>query len=806
MGYVYLFFSVAIVYIILAVQILSRDRNEKLNKLFYKITMLFCFWSLMNGILFLVTDIDIAVEVRRFGVISWGSIYSLILSFVLIMTGFDKKVNVHLRYCILYIPVVVNWYLYFVLHVTADELMLTSRGWVLREYFSRSFIWNNFFYIYYVTFTTAAAVLLLVWLRKETVKRKRLQGKVIVSTLIAAFVLGTLLEVVLPINGINIFSGVTTIVAFIPIAGIWFSMVRYGFMSFKADRLAVDVLELMGEGLIICDNEGKIKNINDGGKKMLSCTDNCFTNIYQLFPDLSINVRVSSFEEEITTKLNTHLSIVMTTQPLYDMLNEHYGTLIVFQDISRVKRAEKELIGINENLESLVANRTKNLIVLNNDLLTEMDARKSANEKVKHMAFHDYMTGLPNMRLFKRTLKRMIGHHEKIALLFIDLTAFKTINDVLGHAKGDVLIKGVAHRFNAQLEMDEFIARTGGDEFLYTLPYETIDYLENRINEILNMFEKPFILNTQDIYVAIGIGVSLYPDHSDKTDELLKLSGIAMTEAKAKGKNCFSIFDEKMKEKLDTEIQLTNDLYEVVSDKPFELYYQPQIDSVTNKVTGAEALIRWIHPKHGMISPNLFIPLIEKNGMMLDVGNWVIEEAFKQQKKWVENHDFDIIVSVNLSGHQLTSKQFQDYIESLSKNPYYDFTKIEFEVTESTFLRQWDVALETLEKLHELGASIAIDDFGVDYSSLRYIKNMPLTTLKIDKSFVDGIGINIKDEAIIQTIITLAKSLNMNLVAEGVESKHQIEFLDKHACHTIQGYYYSKPLSVLEFNKFINQI
>jgi diguanylate cyclase (GGDEF)-like protein len=399
----------------------------------------------------------------------------------------------------------------------------------------------------------------------------------------------------------------------------------------------------------------------------------------------------------------------------------------------------------------------------------------------------------------------------RCALLLIDLDHFKNINDTLGHVAGDSLLEQVAHRLTSSLREGDSVARIGGDEFVVLLSdmdEESMDaaaQAELIGEKIVAQLNLPFQLGEHEIYNTASIGIALNNDNLLDFEALFKQADIAMYQAKKAGRNTLRFFDPKMQEFIDSRAALESDLRIAIDKKQFELYYQIQTNS-SKQPTGAEALIRWIHPENGMVPPNQFIPLAEETGLILPIGEWVLRTACIQLKAW-ENNILTrrLILSVNVSAKQFQQvdfvKQVQNIVQEYSINP--DLFKLE--LTESMLVENIQEVIAKMKSLKEIGIRISLDDFGTGYSSLQYLKNLPLDQLKIDQSFVHDINSDNGNNAIVSTIINMAHGLNLNVIAEGVETEEQRLFLERAGCIHYQGYLFSKPVPILQFENLLQQ-
>ncbi|MGB3367270.1 MAG: EAL domain-containing protein, partial [Acidaminobacteraceae bacterium] len=534
-----------------------------------------------------------------------------------------------------------------------------------------------------------------------------------------------------------------------------------------------------------------------------------FSSIYQVMsPKLSETRNKSSFECVVNSFCGNSIEVLCSTTDLKDSLDEVVGSIWVFQDISGLKESQRDLKRLNFSLEEIVQKRTQSLITTNKSLINQIRERIFAEEKVEQLANFDHLTGIPNLRNFNKklslTTQLSILNKTKFAIVFLDIDNFKHVNDTLGHSVGDELLIAVSNRFELTLRSCDYVARNGGDEFIIIIEnIEEGHSLNSAIKRINSVFQTPFNLSTSEINITSSIGVSIYPTHSEDTEDLIKFADIAMYNSKNSGKNKVTIFNNELSENISTKVQIINDLKFAIANNQFFLNYQPQINSITDEIVGAEALIRWMHPEKGVISPLDFIKISEENNFIIAIGNWVIDEVFSKINQWTNNGLTIPPISINLSVKQLQSNELVDHIKYCLNKYKINPSLIEFEITETSIMLFEKQATLSIDEISNLGFGIVIDDFGVEYSSLKYIKYLPIKTLKIDKIFIDGINVNLKDEAIIKSIISLSKDLSFNIVAEGVEKNEQIDFLKKLSCNVIQGYIFSKPLSTDDFEEYI---
>jgi len=433
---------------------------------------------------------------------------------------------------------------------------------------------------------------------------------------------------------------------------------------------------------------------------------------------------------------------------------------------------------------------------------------KENEAKMQHLATHDLLTSLPNRVMLSTTLKNAIDDAKrlgnKIAILFLDLDNFKTINDTKGHNEGDKILISAASRLQTILRKNDKVFRFGGDEFIIIskLIKDTKD-IANIAEKISTSIQKPFKTKKNTYNISCSIGISVYPDDGHSSTELIKKADMAMYEAKNNGKSKYNFYSKDIGLKVEKEIQIENLLQKAIRTNQFEVYYQPKISLSDGKVVGMEALMRWNNPQIGMVSPNIFIPVAEKTGLIAPLGKWILQTACKQIKIWQDMNLYQGTISVNVSGAQLNSQNIFKTIQDTLLKSNLDAKYLNLELTESTLMdnkNNWKIFFK---RCKELGSTISIDDFGTGYSSLAYLTKLPIDELKIDKSFIDDIPYKPDACTIIKTIITLSKNLGFKTVAEGVETKEQNDYLKDNGCDIIQGYFYSKPLPANKIEKFL---
>jgi diguanylate cyclase (GGDEF)-like protein/PAS domain S-box-containing protein len=432
--------------------------------------------------------------------------------------------------------------------------------------------------------------------------------------------------------------------------------------------------------------------------------------------------------------------------------------------------------------------------------LVDITERKFAEERVQSLAYYDALTGLPNRILLRDRLSMALANarrqKHKVALLFVDLDRFKTINDSLGHSVGDLLLQEVAERLKRGVREEDTVARLGGDEFLIVLTHiDDIPSVAVSAERFMDAMTTRFVIQGHSLSIGCSLGISIFPEHGADSETLIKHADAAMYGAKDGGRNNFQFFTADMNAQAVERLTLENGLRLALEKKELFLVYQPQMDIATGKIRGLEALLRWQHPELGLVPPDKFIRIAENSGLIVPIGEWVLRTACSQARKWQDEGLPAVSIAVNVSAVQFRQQGLCELIRKVLLATGLAPHCLELELTESLLLGDADVTLSVLQELKAMGLTLAIDDFGTGYSSFSYLKRFPVDKLKIDRSFVRDVAVNPDDAAITTAIISMAKSLNLEVIAEGVENEAQMSFLRAHQCDEIQGYYFSKPLA-----------
>lgn len=440
-------------------------------------------------------------------------------------------------------------------------------------------------------------------------------------------------------------------------------------------------------------------------------------------------------------------------------------------------------------------------------MIEDITELKKLQEEIEYHAFHDMLTKLPNRYYFTRKVTEELkkGAHES-AVVMLDLDRFKRINDTLGHASGDKLLQAVAERFSQTVKDRGFLSKLGGDEYIIFYPNISKYEVLQEADALLESLRRPFFMENQEFVIGASIGISLYPENGKDVETLLKTAEVALSNAKKFGRNHAQFFSNITGQHVFEQSSIENSLYKAIEQDQFELHYQPQLDIRSGSVVGAEVLVRWNHPERGMVPPMQFIPIAEESGLITQLDEIILRKACAQAVRWKQQGYPPLRLSVNISMFNFSKVDIVDRVNTIIKETGMDPTLLTIEVTESAMMNNPDMAKQTLLALHELGIRIALDDFGTGYSSMSYLKQLPFHFLKIDRSFIRDVTEDEKSAALVQTIIELSHSLNLQVVAEGVETEGQYHVLGKIGCNEAQGYWIGKPMPCVQFEtEFITQ-
>ncbi|MEZ5757973.1 MAG: EAL domain-containing protein [Emcibacteraceae bacterium] len=554
----------------------------------------------------------------------------------------------------------------------------------------------------------------------------------------------------------------------------------------SAQRIQI-ILNAMEEGLVTLNSKGQIVAAN-----------NAMSIIFGYEPTEFIGMELKSLLKSQYLKIS---------KDFVSFLSKKVDGLNVYKSDETGIRKDGSTVPLRIDIREVFLEQEKHYTVLIRNVSEQHEAEKI----IRHMAWHDSLTGLANRNLLSARLEDALKIakrlDKKVAVMILDLDKFKPVNDLYGHAIGDKLLKVVAERLLYCAREVDTVARLGGDEFAIVL--SNIENDKNIItiaDRIIHSIQQPAEIDGNIIQIGTSIGVSFYPDDSDTPIELIRMADVALYQAKDDGRRLYRLYDQQMDAETKAQKQLEIDLNKALENDELLLQYQPQFDAKTNKLVGAEALIRWEHPEKGMIPPYSFIPVAEICGLMIPIGQWVLNTACKVAKSWQDQGLPKIRISVNISARQFHSDNFVKTIEDAINHSNLEPCWLELEITEGMVIKNTDNVVMKLEQLKALGVNLSIDDFGTGYSSLAYLKRFPVDQLKIDQSFIRNIHEDPDDAAITDAVIRLGHSLGLKVVGEGVETEKHVEILKEKGCDILQGYYFCRPINQEEFVSFLKRL
>lgn len=534
-------------------------------------------------------------------------------------------------------------------------------------------------------------------------------------------------------------------------------------------------------GILVCDKKGIVKKVNNYAQEIFEYTEEEILgkNIYEILID---DVAKDEFVKRLDEVFDGN------------SMNNFEKRMIVKNG------SEKTILWNNSFIQDLEG-LWESIVFIGVDI----SERKKMEEKLGKLAYFDPLTNLGNKEKLKEDTDKLIFNNDMentLAMVYMDIDNFKLINDTMGHAVGDELIRHVGQSIIDEIGTDGKVYRFGGDEFVILISNISMERIDSKMTGLSEKIRIPWTYHNQVFHTSASSGVAIYPEHGNDFDQLMQNADTALSYAKEDGKDKYVIYSKEMREKTWSYIQMSNDLRSAVENNEFELYYQPQIDLRNNTVAGVEALIRWNHPSKGLVSPFEFIPFSEETGQIDKIEEWVIDEACNQSETWHKREFKNFALSLNVSGTMLGKNEWiekiQEKIHGCKGN-----RKIIFEITETAIISEVKTSFDYLKEIHDLGIKLALDDFGTGYSSLTYLGRLPIDVVKLDKGFIWAIGSSKKKEYIIKAVIDLAHNLGMEVVAEGVETAEQLQFLKDSGCDIVQGYYYSKPLKIKDIEEYL---
>ncbi len=767
--------SFSILYIVLGINVFLMNKKSLLNRLFLIINLSLFIWSFASALYISAYTLEACIFWYKVSSIGCFLFIGVILHFFLEYTQKQELLKKWWIYIFLYLPCIVFSYLEITKDFYAKAYVLKSSGWIVSA--RTDSIWFWVWTVQFIVFICICIGMSYVWGKKSISKRERKQTRVIYITATISLLIGLVIMVVVSILGVDI-PDITPLTGVCWALGIFYAIVKYRLMAMTPSFIAENLFQTIIDSVILVDPKGMILTINPETKSMLG---------YDQAELVGESLEKLFFQEDRSKK--TYITKLLDASPVRNketfLISKSGVRIPIILSISECKDTYDTRIGF----------------VLASKDITEY---KSAEESIQYLATHDSLTGLPNrlmlLQILGHTIEVAKRYNRKFAIFFIDLDRFKMINDTKGHDAGDQLLQEIAKRYTQTLRAADVVSRQGGDEFIVLIDdvHKASDLRLIARNILANTY-KPVILQGDECRVTASIGISVYPKDGEDAQVLMKHADMAMYYAKEEGKNDFQFYSEDILSELTGRLDIEQNLRFALERNELSLHYQAKVNLKTGAITGVEALLRWQSPQLGSITPTQFIPVAEETGMILSIGRWVLKQACLQNVAWQKQGLPAVCMAVNLSLKQLTDTELVHYIEAALDDSGMAPNLLELEITESMIMSNPKKMRDVLVRIKSMGVRLAIDDFGTGYSSLAQLKHFPIDTLKIDRSFIRNVPDNSEDKAITHAIIAMGETLGFAVVAEGVETLEQMNYLKGQACDEMQGFYFSKPVVPEEF-------
>jgi diguanylate cyclase (GGDEF)-like protein/PAS domain S-box-containing protein len=764
--------------------LIYRERNRR-YWIFACICLAFALWSLFDALYISAATKESAWFWSRLAVLGWGMVPSLLLHFLIHLTNEPFLRHHRSLLVLIYLPALIFVGLHLTVGMGAVDLTLHQWGWRSIRHYSVGFI------AYIVFFYASLCVGLFLVYRwgkqtKEYLHQK--QARIILwAGIVIAGGLGTVASIILPIMQLPTMSSIPLLLWGLCLG---YAELRHRLVFLTPSIAAERILKVMADALLLIDAQRRIASANEMAVNLFAQSEEDLRklSIDELFPDDDI------FEE--VTRPGLKLPKLIRHQEL--MYRDHSGKSIP------ISLSAAEIRDDHEVLQGFVL------------IFRDISERKDIERELRYMATHDSLTGLPNRFLMQDRIRhamlRANRHKFIVALLMLDLDGFKQVNDTLGHDVGDVLLKQVATRLLQNVRESDTVARMGGDEFVVVMEnLPSREQAEVLAQRIVQSFQAPFELSNRELHVTASIGISLYPIHGDNIETLMKEADIAMYQAKEQGRNAYRCYSPSMEISSLENWTMREDLKLALERNELFLLYQPVLDLRSKQITQIEALLRWRHPQLGVLEAIKFIPDAEQIGMIQPIGEWLLHSACQQCKIWLDHNLTNAAISVNISAHQLKHQTFPDVVFRILQETDLPADMLILEINESATLQHIERIRQNLYQLHNWGIKIAIDDFGAGFSALQRLKHLPIDKLKLDRLFIQNIADDPRDAVTVAAIVSMAHNLNMQVIAEGIESQAQIKALHTpqdhishySPCYQIQGHLVSQPLDAQQMFLFL---
>jgi len=768
-------------YIFLGNKVFQLDKRSLLNRLYFALNLSLIIWSVASAFYISAHTEATCIFWYKLSSVGFYLLIGIVLHFFLVYTKKEALLKRWWIYIFLYVPGLILSYMEVAIDFYAKAYIHGSNGWIVAARTDSMWFWASIIYI--IVYFSANILISLRFQKTGLSQRERKQAKLLTITAAVSLFTGLAIMVLSLIPKFDI-PDVTPISGAIWSIGIFYAIVKYKLLSMNPAFIADKLFETIIDSIILADSEGFILSVNPETQRLLgySQKDLKGTPLTKLF---SLDRKSS----------NPSISELLNTCPVRNMesyINSSKGVKIpIILSISECK----------DNFDGRVG-----FVLASKDVT----AYKLAEDKINYLATHDSLTGLPNRLMLSQLLNHSIQtakrHNRKIAVFFVDIDRFKLINDTKGHAAGDLLLQEIAKRYKQTLREEDVVSRQGGDEFVVLIEdVQKLSDLELVANNILTTTYKPIVLQGEECRVTASIGISLYPRDGEDEQALMKHADMAMYFAKEEGKNNFQFFSEDIQLQSAGRLTIETNLRLALERNELSLHYQAKVNFKTGIITGVEALLRWQNPVLGSVTPTQFIPVAEETGIIVPIGKWVLRTACAQNVAWQKQGLPSVCMAVNLSLRQLTDANLIHDIKAALNDSGMAPNLLELEITESMMMNNPTKMLDVLVKIKSMGVRLAIDDFGTGYSSLAQLKHFPIDTLKIDRSFIRNVPDNAEDKAITHAIIAMGETLGLTVVAEGVETIEQLNYLKDQSCNEMQGFYFSKPIVPEQFADLLRE-
>ncbi len=765
----------SVIYVFLGINVIQMDRRSALNRLFFSLNLCLIIWSFATAFYISAASMAACIFWYKLNSVASFLFIGIVLHFFLEFSHKDKLLGKWWMYIVLYLPTIVFSYKEIASGFYVKEYSKGSNGWTVTVQTDSLWFWALI--AYNIIFIGICAVIGYNWQKTGTTKRVRRQAQILLASSSLSLLVGLGIMVVVTMLPYNI-PDITAVAGAIWSIGIFYAIVRYKLLAMTPSFIADNLFQTIIDSVILTDPRGLIIKINPETQRLLgySSGDLFEEPLERLFhtDNESNNMSISELlnacpvrnkEAFIVSSIGVKIPIILSISECKDNYETRIGYVLASKDVTEYKKAE---------------------------------------EKIQYLATHDSLTGLPNRLMLTQILDHSIEsakrNKKQLAIFFIDIDRFKIINDTKGHDAGDQLLKEIADRYKQTLRAADVVSRQGGDEFVILLEdVDKLSELELIANNILVSTYKPIVLLGEECRVTASIGISKYPLDGEDAQLLMKHADIAMYYAKEEGKNNFQFYSQDIQSQSSGRLAIETNLRYALERNELSLHYQAKVNFKTGIITGVEALVRWQNPQLGSVTPTQFIPVAEETGMIISIGKWVLRTACAQNAAWIKEGLPSVCMAVNLSMRQLTdSNLFNDITAALNDSGMAP-NLLELEITESMIMSNTEKMMEILVRIKKMGVRLAIDDFGTGYSSLSQLKHFPIDTLKIDRSFIRNVPENAEDRAIAHAIIAMGGTLGLNVVAEGVETIEQMNYLKDQSCDEMQGFYFSRPVVPEQF-------